>query len=436
MILDCVIFFNELDTLELRFTILENVVDRFVVCEATHTFRGAPKPLVFAENRERFARWNDRIVHLVYDVTPDPSPWKNEWGQRAHLTTALIDLDPDDTVLIGDADEIPLPADVARRTPPGRIRTFRHTHCVGYLNRVNQQRWLGVRAIRYDDLGGRTLDQIRATMPEECDLVDSGWHVSTLGGPAAMIEKARAYSHSEIDIPYLTNAGSLRTLYDSSFESRCAPLEEVFPQLAGDARWAPFVWAAPAYEADEARALMHAYGCIASVPREATAASVFARPAPAWSRAGSERFGAAFRGVHATLDNAFAAVRRGEWLIIDGLGTFGAPDLAALSSRGVHVLAFARNARSFAVLNAVLDGGTYPTGEARGLSEYEALIAAAGYAIERRDDVRSSVFAPIVFEQPEPVDAAAGAFRFQQATHDMLQRFAAEAFIFVLRAPG
>lgn len=55
MIIDCFTFFNELDVLEIRLRELDGVVDRFVLVEATLTHQGKPKPLLYAENKERFA---------------------------------------------------------------------------------------------------------------------------------------------------------------------------------------------------------------------------------------------------------------------------------------------------------------------------------------------------------------------------------------------
>ena len=52
MIYDCFQFFNELDMLYIRMKVLNDVVDRFVVSEATETFSGLKKPLLFEENRE------------------------------------------------------------------------------------------------------------------------------------------------------------------------------------------------------------------------------------------------------------------------------------------------------------------------------------------------------------------------------------------------
>jgi beta-1,4-mannosyl-glycoprotein beta-1,4-N-acetylglucosaminyltransferase len=65
MIYDCFMLFNELKVMELRLSELEETVDRFVVVEAPVTHADLPKSLAFAKNRSRFARWNDRVVHVV-----------------------------------------------------------------------------------------------------------------------------------------------------------------------------------------------------------------------------------------------------------------------------------------------------------------------------------------------------------------------------------
>jgi len=67
MIYDCFTFFNELDLLEIRLNVLKDVVDRFVLVEATQTFTGRPKPLYYKENAARFAAFADRIIHVVVD---------------------------------------------------------------------------------------------------------------------------------------------------------------------------------------------------------------------------------------------------------------------------------------------------------------------------------------------------------------------------------
>ena len=70
MVYDCFQFFNELDILKIRLNVLAPVVDRFVISEATETFSGIKKPLYYEENKELFAAFQDRIIHVVVDDTP------------------------------------------------------------------------------------------------------------------------------------------------------------------------------------------------------------------------------------------------------------------------------------------------------------------------------------------------------------------------------
>ena len=53
-IFDSFRFFNELEILELRFNILYDVVDYFVITECPFTISGNEKPLYYLENKDRF----------------------------------------------------------------------------------------------------------------------------------------------------------------------------------------------------------------------------------------------------------------------------------------------------------------------------------------------------------------------------------------------
>ena len=58
MVIDAFPFNDELDMLELRLGTLDAVVDYFVLVESPRTFSGMPKPLYYAENKDRFAKWS------------------------------------------------------------------------------------------------------------------------------------------------------------------------------------------------------------------------------------------------------------------------------------------------------------------------------------------------------------------------------------------
>lgn len=83
MVYDCFQFFNELDILKLRMHVLDDVVDKFVISEATVTFSGEKKPLYFQENREMFQEFEDKIIHKVVDDTPmDTSAFMRDSHQK------------------------------------------------------------------------------------------------------------------------------------------------------------------------------------------------------------------------------------------------------------------------------------------------------------------------------------------------------------------
>ena len=53
-------FFNELELLEIRFNLLYDVVDHFVITECPYTISGEEKPLYYWENKDRFSKFNDK----------------------------------------------------------------------------------------------------------------------------------------------------------------------------------------------------------------------------------------------------------------------------------------------------------------------------------------------------------------------------------------
>jgi beta-1,4-mannosyl-glycoprotein beta-1,4-N-acetylglucosaminyltransferase len=64
-VLDAVLMSSELDLLEIRMEELDSVVDRFFILESNGTFTGLPKETFFANNRERFARFEKKISYRL-----------------------------------------------------------------------------------------------------------------------------------------------------------------------------------------------------------------------------------------------------------------------------------------------------------------------------------------------------------------------------------
>ena len=109
MVYDCFQFFNELDILKLRLRILNPVVDKFVISEATTTFSNIPKPLYYEENKEMFAEFSDKIIHVVVDDTPPGDTHVRDTFQKSAVGRGLKDCTDDDIIIFSDLDEIPNP---------------------------------------------------------------------------------------------------------------------------------------------------------------------------------------------------------------------------------------------------------------------------------------------------------------------------------------
>jgi beta-1,4-mannosyl-glycoprotein beta-1,4-N-acetylglucosaminyltransferase len=108
MVYDTFIFFNELELLELRLNELSDVVDRFILVEATRTFTNKPKPLYYAENKHLFSKFNHKITHIIVEDLPESdNPWILERFQRNCISRGFNNMSDDDIIMISDTDEIP-----------------------------------------------------------------------------------------------------------------------------------------------------------------------------------------------------------------------------------------------------------------------------------------------------------------------------------------
>ena len=222
MTYDCFPLFNELDLLEIRLNVLNDVVDRFVFVEATKTFSGKDKPLYYEENKERFSRFAHKITHIVVDdYPPFETAWTYENHQRNCLMRGLADIQPDDIIMTSDLDEIPDPAMVEKYKTTAGVKLFAPKMYCYYLNYHNYS-WpfsgLGTNMLSYRDFlslsdqhvkdatifqyaprnEGPTLTKVRF-YKKVVIVRNAGWHFSYLGGIDAIIYKIKSYAHQEFN---------------------------------------------------------------------------------------------------------------------------------------------------------------------------------------------------------------------------------------------
>lgn len=196
--IDCFIFFNELELLEIRLNSLAPYVNKFVLCESPVTFAGNSKPLYFQENKDRFKDFN--ITHLIvddYEKWLGYSAWFMEYNQRNFLKNGILSESDEEIILMSDIDEIPDLSQYDGETEG----SFRQKMFYYYFNVVTgQNNWRGTVAIKKKNIDRfQKLRDKRNQM--HTILRQGGWHFSTLGPIENIILKIESFSHTEHNIP-------------------------------------------------------------------------------------------------------------------------------------------------------------------------------------------------------------------------------------------
>lgn len=240
-IYDSFCFFNELDLLELRLNILDPVVDYFVISEASVTHTGQPKPYYFEENKERYAKFLHKIIHLKIEDTPndfinlpiisDPlTPDKNcvsqiyefiktqtnrfnrqteihygrDFFQKECVRRGLINCEDDDIIMFSDCDEIPNPDLIPLLNDFLDQNDFFSFSQIGYyyyLNMLKEYNWKGTRVGKYKNIKNYSFNELRGNTWTV--LTEGGWHFSYMGGPEKVKTKIMSFSAQEMNNPYV-----------------------------------------------------------------------------------------------------------------------------------------------------------------------------------------------------------------------------------------
>ncbi|MFI3212535.1 MAG: glycosyl transferase GT17 family protein [Eubacteriales bacterium] len=205
MVYDCFQFFNELDILKLRMHILSPVVDKFVISEATTTFSSIEKPLYYEENKEMFKEFEDKIIHVVVDDTPQGDTHVRDTFQKSAVGRGLVNCTDDDIIIFSDLDEIPNPVkikEILADFQKDKIYHFAQKLFYCYLNmeevsgkllsfagdfdNVEKKQWIGSKLCSYQLLKEQQLELGDLRFPErkECGIrvAEGGWHFGYMGG--------------------------------------------------------------------------------------------------------------------------------------------------------------------------------------------------------------------------------------------------------------
>ena len=117
-IIDCTTYYSEDLMLDIRFNILNEFVDKFIIVEAKHSHSGEKKILNF--NINNFPKFKDKIEYLIIENEPegiikntDESSIKRMNSllrieqSYNYISNALKDVSEEDLICLSDNDEIP-----------------------------------------------------------------------------------------------------------------------------------------------------------------------------------------------------------------------------------------------------------------------------------------------------------------------------------------
>ena len=231
-VFDSYIFFNELDLLDLRLNILNDVVDYFVLTESPFTVSGNEKPLFYQENKDRFGKFNDKIIHNITEEIPNDfsqylvkKPFHTDYNTTDESGTRYIDLPirfqravynrecsayglvkagatDDDVVMTSDADEIINPyviEDLDWFDPTCNYVALQRAFYFK-LNYLYEENWKGTRLSTFKHLKTTTVDRLRTDWRKAYLIKNAGWHFSFLGDADNVRLKLASYEHTENNI--------------------------------------------------------------------------------------------------------------------------------------------------------------------------------------------------------------------------------------------
>jgi Glycosyltransferase family 17 len=189
-------FYNEVDILLARITLMDGVVDRHVIAEGDLTHQGNPKPL-YLDGAASLAlpATVERHVAVLPGGEGDGANWARERAQRDALALFAGSLADDDLVLSCDLDELVEPAAVERIAEAcehGPVSLA--MRMIYYGNREDPHGWGAAKAFRARHFP-KSLTDLRLS---RCPTIPAcGVHLSYLGGRDRRRAKIEAFAHAE-----------------------------------------------------------------------------------------------------------------------------------------------------------------------------------------------------------------------------------------------
>ena len=210
-LLDCVTFFDNNFMFQIRYNILADYVDYFIVCESLFDHKGKAKKQNFIW-RDEYNK--DKIKYFLIEkpFPKNTNPWENQAIQREHLLNCTNFADKEDYIFFSDPDEIIRPELLIDFELKNKYGIFM-MNCFNYkfnLFNPHETPWEGTRVAKKKNL--KSIDFLRQKIKSKnlkynflrfdkeknIKLFDKGgWHFNNVMSPKEISIKLKTFAHSE-----------------------------------------------------------------------------------------------------------------------------------------------------------------------------------------------------------------------------------------------
>ena len=210
-LIDCVTFFDNNFIFEIRYNILKDYVDHFIICEGKYDHKGVEKPKNFIL-KDYFDKKKIKYLFLEKSFPKNNDPWKNQAIQREFILENLDLANDEDYVFFSDPDEIPNPKILKKFNLKKKYGIFLQD-CFNYkfnLFNPHESPWEGTRVAKKKNL--KSIDFMRQKVKsknlkysffrfdKETNLElfrNGGWHFNNVMTPEKISLKLKTFAHTE-----------------------------------------------------------------------------------------------------------------------------------------------------------------------------------------------------------------------------------------------
>ena len=251
-IYDCFQYFNEEHIADLRFNILDEFVDYFVIVESTVNHQGKEKKLQFDINK--YQKFKKKIRYIVVDDTPETIKKPHEGGeslveqyQRNSLMKVLNKANDDDIIILSDVDEIPdlKKLNLFNKNNYGVFSQKMFMYKINFLN-IDENNWHGSKICLKKNLKSpqwlrnlkfKKYPFWRIDKPKNIQIIqDGGWHFAYLQSAENISKKIKSFAHGEFNKEQLADEAKIKNrikkgedVFERGFKIKKIDIDDTFP---------------------------------------------------------------------------------------------------------------------------------------------------------------------------------------------------------------